>query len=276
MKAGEVCQLADGVWRLLAPNPGMMTGPGTNSYFFGKTSLTLVDAGPADEQHLVALRRAVDTIGLPLTHLLCTHSHKDHSPAAAILAKELSIPCWGAGTVSDPYQDTSWRPDRVLEDNEVVTLGGMQVKAIATPGHVANHQCFLLQQPALLFSGDHLINGSTVVIIPPAGSMSDYMQSLERLKQEQIDYIGPGHGELIEQPMALVDDTITHRLERENKIVVALKQHPNSQPLQLVPHVYQDVSSALYPLAALSLSAHLIKLGEQQRAVETDAGWQLL
>lgn len=271
--AGKLTQLYDGVWRLLAPNPSVMTGPGTNSYLFGKTSLTLVDAGPASDAHLAALRAAVSAIGLPLTHLLCTHSHKDHSPAASLLAREFNIPCWGAGLVDDPFQDRNWQPARVLADNDSVTLGGMTLKAIATPGHVSNHLCYLLEDEQLLFSGDHLINGSTVVIIPPAGSMSAYMQSLARLQQEQIEVIAPGHGDLIQQPAALIDSTLLHRKLREDKVAAALAAAPGSTAQELVPQVYQDVGAHLYALAALSLAAHLIKLGEEGRAKEDAGHW---
>lgn len=273
MIAGKVTPIGHGVWRLLAPNPGVMTGPGTNSYLFGHTSLTLIDAGPASDAHLAAIRAAVAQIGLPLTHLLCTHSHRDHSPAAAVLAKELDIPCWGAGLVDDPYQDKGWQPSRVLADNETVTLGGMVIKTIATPGHVANHRCFLLEELHWLFSGDHLINGSTVVIIPPAGSMSAYMASLEKLTHERIDVIAPGHGDLIHTPQALISSTLAHRQARENKVMAALLACPNSGARELVEAVYQDTPAHLHSLAALSLLAHLIKLQEDGRAREEGEKW---
>lgn len=276
MIAGKPEQVATHVWRLLAPNPSIMTGPGTNSYLFGKTSLTLLDAGPAKAAHIEAIYKAVDSIGLPLTHLLCTHTHKDHSPASNQLAEALGIPRWGAGIVDDPFQDKNWQPDRVLADNETVTLGGMAIKAVATPGHVANHLCYLLEEEKLLFSGDHLINGSTVVIIPPAGSMGDYMRSLKRLQHESIAQIAPGHGGIITEPMALVDETLDHRQQRENKVVAALKRQPRSTAQELVPTVYQDVGKHLYALAALSLSAHLIKLGEESRAHQTEGKWVLV
>lgn len=276
MQAGQIEQLGDGLWRVLAPNPGIMTGPGTNSYLFGRTSLTLVDAGPAHPQHIDALKQAVATIGLPLTHLVCTHSHRDHSPAASLLAKELDLPCWGAPVVSDPFQDTDWNPQRVLVDNETITLGGMALKTIATPGHVSNHLCYLLEEPGCLFSGDHLINGSTVVIIPPAGSMSDYINSLLRLKQENIHFIAPGHGDLIPDANKLVDATYRHRMLRENKVINALSNQPDSTAQELVAHVYQDVGSHLHALAALSLSAHLIKLEEDGKATEQQGRWRLI
>lgn len=276
MQAGQLKQLADGLWRVLAPNPGIMTGPGTNSYLFGKTSLTLIDAGPANAAHLEALRTAVSQIGLPLTHLVCTHSHRDHSPAAHLLAEEFNIPCWGAPIVVDPFQDTNWNPQRILHDNEVVELGGMHLKAIATPGHVSNHLCYLLEEHGCLFSGDHLINGSTVVIIPPAGSMGDYINSLIRLKDENIAFIAPGHGDLIPDANKLIDATHRHRLLRENKVINALKTLPNSTAQDLVATVYQDVPDHLHALAALSLSAHLIKLGEDGKAEVKDGCWQLV
>lgn len=274
--AGRLCQLDTHLWRVLAPNPGIMTGPGTNSYLFGRDALTMVDAGPVDEHHLEALRQAVAAIGLPLTHLLCTHSHRDHSPAADRLAKEFGIPCWGAPIVDDPFQDISWRPDRVLVDGERLEMGGMSLKVIATPGHVSNHLCYLLEDNHWLFSGDHLINGSTVVIIPPAGSMSAYVKSLERLQAEKIDVIAPGHGELIQTPQALIESTLRHRRLRENKVIKALATQPSSTAIQLVPDVYQDVGSHLHALAALSLEAHLIKLAEEHKAIKEGERWHLI
>ncbi len=271
--AGKLTQLADGVWRVLAPNPSVMTGPGTNSYLIGKTSLTLLDAGPASEQHITALKAAIKAIGLPLSHLICTHSHKDHSPAAAILADDFQVPCWGAPVVDDPHQDRRWQPDRSLDDNETVNLGGMRIKAIATPGHVANHLCYLLEDSHWLFSGDHLINGSTVVIIPPAGSMGDYIRSLKRLQQEQIEVMAPGHGDLICDPGTLITQTLSHRYAREAKVIDALNHAPASTAVELVPAVYQDVAKQLYPLAALSLKAHLIKLAEEGLAFTEGDKW---
>lgn len=274
--AGKLVGLTAGVWRVLAPNPGIMTGPGTNSYLFGRDSLTLVDAGPADETHLAALRAAIAAIGLPLTHLVCTHSHRDHSPAADRLAQEFNLPRWGAAVVNDPLQDAGWRPERELHDGETVQLGGMRLKAIATPGHVSNHLCYLLEDNGWLFSGDHLINGSTVVIIPPAGSMSAYMRSLKRLQAETVHCMAPGHGDLITDPEQLIAATLRHRELREARVARALAAAPGSTPIQLVPAVYQDVGVHLHALAALSLEAHLIKLAEEGRAQSEAGRWSLI
>lgn len=263
---GKAAPLTDGVWRLLALNPGMMTGPGTNSYLVGKAFLTVIDPGPADDRHVDNLLAAAADIGLPIRQILVTHTHRDHSPAAKLLAERMDVRLLGPTLPDDGLQDEHWQPDRILNDGDTVDAGGMTLRVIATPGHVGNHLCFLLEEDGLLFTGDHLINGSTVVIAPPSGSMSDYIASLRRLQQERIRAMAPGHGDLIREPGTALSHTIAHRLKREEKVAGALHQQPGGSAMDLVPLVYDDVPAYLHNVAAFSLEAHLIKLVEDGRA----------
>jgi len=273
---GEATPVVPGVWRVLALNPGMMTGPGTNTYLIGKHSLTVLDPGPADERHTENLLLAADRIGLPITQVLVTHTHRDHSPGAQALAAQLPVQCIGPQIAKDSLQDSLWVPGIEVTDNGHVDAGGLMLRAIATPGHVDNHFCYLLESEGLLFSGDHLIHGSTVVIAPPSGSMRAYMQSLARIARESLKLMAPGHGELIEEPMAYVEKNIAHRHKREDKVHSALsKSSEPVTPYELVPAVYDDVPTFLHGVAALSLQAHLIKLEEDNLAERaTEGRWQ--
>ncbi|MEE4252307.1 MAG: MBL fold metallo-hydrolase [Alcanivoracaceae bacterium] len=270
---GQPVEIGKGVWRLLALNPGMMSGPGTNTYLMADhQGLAVLDPGPADSRHVDNIIKAAESLGLPLTRLLVTHTHRDHSPAVALLRGHCVGPVVGPPVLDDPLQDDTWLPDQVLADGEVIDLGELRLRVIATPGHVSNHLCYLEEHSGLLFSGDHLINGSTVVIAPPAGSMSDYLSSLRRLLDESICHIAPGHGDLIRDPVRTIEATIGHRLAREEKVYQALCDQPHSSPADLVPVVYNDVPAFLHGVAAFSLEAHLIRLIELQRAVRAEDG----
>ncbi|MCH8542915.1 MAG: MBL fold metallo-hydrolase [Alcanivorax sp.] len=275
---GQVTQLVPGVWRLLALNPGMMTGPGTNTYLLqAGDGLMVLDPGPADSQHVANIRAAAAEIGLPLQAVLVTHTHRDHSPAAEALVEALQLRRLGPEAPADGFQDEAWAPDQILQDGDVVALGNEQrLRVIATPGHVSNHLCYLHEDTGLLFSGDHLIQGSTVVIVPPAGSMRDYLASLEKLRSEHITRLAPGHGDLIEDPQAYIEHTIGHRLRREEKVIRALRLHPDSTANDLVGTVYDDVPVFLHGVATLSLMAHLLKLEEEGLAAQENERWALL
>jgi len=264
---GQPVEIAPGIWRLLALNPGMMSGPGTNTYLITDgDGLAVLDPGPADSRHVDNILRASTALARPLKRLLVTHTHRDHSPAVALLREHCRGPVEGPEVVNDNLQDDSWAPDRTLQDNEILDLGTIRLRVLATPGHVSNHLCYLVEQSGLLFSGDHLINGSTVVIAPPSGSMGHYLRSLRRLLDEPISVIAPGHGDLIHQPTITVEATIGHRLAREEKVFVSLSEHPGSAASDLVARVYSDVPTFLHGVAAFSLEAHLIKLVEDGRA----------
>lgn len=273
---GKPALIEPGVRRVLGLNPGMMTGPGTNTYLVGENELTVIDPGPADPRHADNLQAAAEELGVPIRRVLVTHTHRDHSPGASVLAERLDLELLGPEVPDDGLQDEHWQAHRILGDGDRVTVDGRPLRAIATPGHVGNHLCFLLEDSGLLFTGDHLIHGSTVVIAPPSGSMKDYLASLRRLLDEDIRCMAPGHGELIQEPETALNWTIEHRLERERKVLDALRQRPDSTAKDLVEPVYVDVPDYLHAVATLSLEAHLIKLYEEDRAEYRDGYYRAL
>lgn len=272
LEGGKITELAPGVRRLLAPNPSMMTGPGTNTYLLGSNEIAVIDPGPALPEHLDAIQKFA---GGPIKRILVTHTHPDHSPAAALLAEATGADQYGRMPPLGRHQDQTFSPDHILADNDVFETGEFSLQVIHTPGHASNHLCYLHEGERFLMTGDHIINGSTVVIDPPDGSMGDYLRSLERLRSMSIAAILPGHGDVIDQPQEAVDWLIDHRLQRESKVVAALKQQPNSTSRELVPLVYQDVDPKLYELAEHSLLAHLIRLEEEAHARMENGRWRL-
>ena len=272
---GAVTELSARVRRVVAPNPGMMTGPGTSSYVIGDPEhgeLALIDPGPDIEAHR---ERLLDLVGQRLRWILCTHTHLDHSPGAAALAAATGAEV--VGMPAPPYanQDTTFAPHRVCADGERYTAGGCTLRALHTPGHASNHVCWLLEEERLLFTGDHIMQGSTVVISPPDGDMSAYLDSLERLLDESIEAMAPGHGYLITRAHEAVRALVAHRLRREDKVVAALAASGSSGATldQLVPQVYADTAAALHPVARRSLHAHLIRLAGLGRAMQAGERW---
>lgn len=268
---GQLTPIGDHAWRVLARNPGMMTGPGTNSYLFGKDSLTVIDPGPEDQEHLQALLQAARTLGKPIDQVIVTHTHRDHSPGALALVAATGARCQGPSVPDDGLQDESWQSDRLLAEGDQVDCGGVSLQVIETPGHVGNHLCYL-SEDGLLFTGDHLIQGSTVVIAPPSGSMQAYFASLRKLQQRGITLMAPGHGDVISDPEETLSHTLAHRQKREDKVMDALSGDPQALGV-LVKAVYDDVPEFLHGVAQFSLQAHLIKLAEDGKAAETDKGW---
>ena len=268
--AGVAVTIAPGVVRLTAPNPGVMTGPGTNSYIVGSHELAVIDPGPAIDSHIEALRAAV---GDRLKWILCTHTHLDHSPAAAALQRATGARIAGMPTAQDGRQDTDFAPDRVLAEGDRVEIDGMTLRAVFTPGHVANHLCYLLEEQKLLFTGDHVMQGSTVVITPPGGDMQAYLASLDKLLALDLAALAPGHGHVIDTPHDEARKLIAHRLGREKKVFDALSRTNPATLDELVPHAYDDVSEKLYPVAKRSLHAHLIKLEREGRAKVDGERW---
>lgn len=267
---GVAVTVASGIVRVTAPNPGVMTGPGTNSYIVGERRLALIDPGPAIESHVQALR---DAVGERLQWILCTHTHLDHSPAARALASATGAKIAGLACAQDGRQDADFAPDRVLGDGETVAIEGYTLRAVHTPGHASNHLCYLAEERKLLFTGDHVMQGSTVVISPPNGSMKAYLASLEKLLALELVALAPGHGHVIDAPHEEVKRLIAHRLKRERKVADALARKNPATLDELVPLAYDDVNERLYPVAKRSLHAHLIKLVEDGRAVETGDQW---
>lgn len=272
IKPGVVTELAPGVRRLVAPNPSMMTGPGTNTYLLGNDEIGVIDPGPDISSHVAAIR---DVAGGRIAWILVTHTHPDHSPAAAALAAATGAALLGQPAPQGRHQDQTFVPGRIPQDGDQFEAADFSLRVIHTPGHASNHLCYLHTDLNWLFTGDHIVNGSTVVIDPPDGNMGDYIRSLERLKSQQIDAIAPGHGAVINDPYDVIDWHINHRLEREAKVVAALKAAPNSTSRELVADVYQDVDEKLHELAEHSLLAHLICLEEECRATMSRGRWKL-
>lgn len=272
--AGTAVPLSARVVRVLAGNPGFMTGPGTNSYLVGTRDIAVLDPGPALSAHVEALIGAANQLGGRIRWIVLTHTHQDHAPAAIELQRRTGAEILGQSPLPGDPAQASIQVDRELVHGEVLATDEFTLRALHTPGHVGNHLCYLLQEEKLLFSGDHLINGSTVVIIPPSGHMGDYLRSLAMLTHEDIAAIAPGHGDVIADAQALVHFTIRHRLAREQKVLEKLG--PETQALaQLTPLVYDDVNPALHPVAQYSLQAHLIKLQEDGKVIEESGSWRL-
>lgn len=256
--AGRPVRLSPCIVRVTAPNPGLMTGPGTNSYFVGSgDAWTVIDPGPADERHLQALLAAAPG---RIERILVTHTHRDHSPGAAALAAATGATVVGCRPEFHDGQDTSFRPDHEPADGERLDCGGAVLRVIATPGHASNHLCFLLEDEKLLFTGDHVMQGSTVVINPPDGDMAAYLASLDRLRAAPPAWLAPGHGFLVAEPVAVFDALIRHRLRREQRVVQALARRGQGDLDTLLPEVYADVPVMLHAPARRSLLAHLLKL----------------
>jgi len=273
------------VQRLTAPNPGVMTGPGTNSYLVGDpaTGFIAIDPGPADAEHLDKLWRAA---GGDIRMIVCTHSHPDHSPGAAPLqalcvqAGRAAPPILGLPSAPTARAASAFTPDRALQNNELLALSGQApegkithtLQVIHTPGHAANHVCLLLQEDGLLFSGDHILNGSTTVIDPPDGNMADYLDSLDRLDalcaEHSVEFILPAHGHVLGGPINGARSAIAklkaHRLAREAKVLAAMQALPDGSMEDWVQHAYDDVPPRMWPVAQRSLLAHVERIRSQQ------------
>ena len=252
-------QITPLVRRITAGNPGMFTGPGTNTYLIGDEEVTVIDPGPALHEHIEVIIQASANI----KQILLTHTHPDHSPGTRLLQDNIGVPVFALITESSKDQDITFTPERILIDGEIISNEYYSIEVIHTPGHASNHLCYLLKDEKLLFTGDHIMDGSTVVIAPPDGSMQDYIDSLAKLKEYDLNKIAPGHGELIDEPYAVVDWIIKHRFERESKVIDVLKQHNSGDLNTLVKDIYADVDSMLHPVAKWSLESHLIKLMDE-------------
>jgi glyoxylase-like metal-dependent hydrolase (beta-lactamase superfamily II) len=262
---GEPMELAPGLLRLTAPNPGLMTGPGTNTYLLGTSDLVLVDPGPDDEVHRAALEAAIAERGT-LRFILVTHTHLDHAPGAAALARDTGAQVVGFGPADD------FKPDLSVGDGWKLTVatahGDMTLEALHTPGHASNHLCWLLQESRTLLTGDHVMHGSTVVIRPPDGDLGAYLASLARVRDHDppIRTLAPGHGRLMQDVTGVIDALIAHRLGRHARVAESLRQAGEGTVDQLLPLVYADVTEAQLPVARFSLWAHLRYLAEQGKA----------
>ncbi|MDO8909592.1 MAG: MBL fold metallo-hydrolase [Pseudohongiella sp.] len=266
--AGQPVDVSTGsirVQRLLCPNASVMTGPGTNTYLIGERELALIDPGPAIPAHNSAIIEAL--AGWPLKWIFVTHTHGDHSPGTAALKALTGAQVVGLSPPEGAaYQDHGFVPDRVYRDGESIQCDGFSMRLVHTPGHVSNHLCFLLEEDAILFTGDHILQGTTPVILPPDGDMTDYMNSLEQLRQMPLKALAPGHGEVMTEPVQMIDTLIRHRQRREQKVVKSLGALNSCTLNELVLLAYDDVPAHLIPWAKKTLLAHLYKLQRDGRA----------
>jgi glyoxylase-like metal-dependent hydrolase (beta-lactamase superfamily II) len=270
---GVVVSLAPGVRRLVAGNAGLMTGPGTNTYLLGTGEIAVLDPGPPDERHLQCILEAAAG---SIRWVLVTHTHRDHSPLAARLAEVCGATLLGLAPPGDGRQDVSFRPGREPCDGERLAIGDSALTVIHTPGHASNCVCYLHEHERLLFTGDHVLEGVTPVILPPDGDMSAYMKSIDKLEALAFERIAPGHGGLIERGKHMLVALRTHRLKRESKVIRCLEGLGPRSLEELTPAVYDDVPPERHAWARLTLEAHLIKLVRDGRASETNGRWQLL
>ena len=264
MKVMTITELSPLVRRITAGNSSVFTGPGTNTYLVGKEEITVIDPGPAMPEHIENIAKAC---GDDIKQILVTHTHPDHSPGAKLLHQRTAAPVMGMYALHKQTQDKTFKANKVLEDGDEIREIEYTLKAIHTPGHASNHLCYLLEEEKMIFTGDHIMEGSTVVIGPPDGNMKHYIESLEKLKQFDISLIAPGHGNLMKDPKNVVDWIVSHRMFREKKVIDALTEFSKADLDQLVEKVYDDVDERLHGIARASLLAHLNKLIEEDKAV---------
>lgn len=253
------------VARVLAPNPSPYTYTGTQTYVVGVSDVAVIDPGPEEPEHLDALVKAI--AGRPVRAILCTHTHRDHSPAAAPLKALTGAPIIGcaalamsdAGPRADAAFDKEYAPDRVLADGETLTGDGWTIEAVATPGHTSNHLCYALRETGALFTGDHVMGWSTTVIAPPDGDMAEFMRSLEKLMGRPDRVYYPAHGPAVEKPHRFVRGLIGHRKQREGQILRLLKADVGAIP-DMVARMYAGLDPRLTGAAGRSVLAHLIDL----------------
>jgi glyoxylase-like metal-dependent hydrolase (beta-lactamase superfamily II) len=277
---GLAIELEPLVTRVLAPNASAYTYTGTQTHLVGMTDLAIIDPGPIDADHQAALMRVV--AGRPVTAIVITHHHRDHSPGARWLAEETGAPIVGAapfahhdeGPRADAAFDPDYVPDRVLIEGECVHGEGWTLKAITTPGHTSNHLAFALPETKALFSGDHVMGWATSVVSPPDGDMGDYMASLEKLlvRDDRVYY--PGHGLEIERPQRLVRGMLGHRKQREGQILRLLGERSRAIPA-LIEKMYVGLDARLLAAAERSVLAHLIDLERRGVVRVAGDGWQV-
>lgn len=269
------------VRRVLCGNPSAFTFTGTQSYLVGNRSdVAVIDPGPDERDHIEALVSAIGDARVAA--IMCTHTHRDHSPAAAPLAALTGAPVIGCaafsltddGPRSDASFDPGYKPDRVLSDGDCVTGDGWTLTAIWTPGHTSNHLCYALEESGALFTGDHVMGWSTSVVSPPDGDMTQYMASLARLHEREDRIYYPAHGPAVEKPRQLVRGMIGHRRQRENQIVKLLSEGVGEIE-HMVPRMYKGVDRQLWPAAGRSVLAHLLDLEGRQKASRSGETWSL-
>jgi glyoxylase-like metal-dependent hydrolase (beta-lactamase superfamily II) len=249
----------------------MMTGPGTNTYLLGQEEVAVLDPGPDDPRHLQAILHAVSGT---IRWILVTHTHRDHSPLARVLARQTGAQLIGLPPPRDGRQDESFTPDRLPLDGEPLELGDLRLTVVHTPGHASNCICYLYDGEGLLFTGDHVLEGVSPVILPPDGDMAEYLGSLKKLAHYDFERIAPGHGGVMGRGKRIVALLHAHRLARENKVLSVLTELGLADLDRLTPAVYDDVAPDRYPWAKLTLEAHLLKLEREAKVRVVGGQWQ--
>ncbi len=265
-------QLEPGFARVLAHNPSAFTYTGTQSYLIGTSEVAVIDPGPDLPEHIEALEKAIGS--RRVVAIMCTHTHRDHSPAARPLAERTGAPIIGCaalaletvGPRADASFDGDYAPDRTLQDGEAVEVDGRAITAVATPGHTSNHLCFAYE--GALFTGDHVMAWSTTVVVPPDGDMAEYMRSLEKLRQRDDRIYYPAHGAPVTNPQQYVRSLIGHRMQRERQILRLVTEQARPIP-DIVASAYPGLDPRLVPAAGGSVLAHLLDL-ERRGLVERD------
>ena len=277
---GRVERLTPRVRRLLAPNPSPFTYSGTQTYIVGSGEVAIIDPGPALPAHVEALLAAVE--GERVAAILCTHTHRDHSPASRPVQAATGAPIVGCAPLSidddgpraDDSFDSAYRPDRILADGASVAGADWTLEAVATPGHTSNHLCFALPEESALFSGDHVMGWSTTVVAPPDGDMEAYMTSLERLLARGDSVYYPAHGPAIARPRQHLRGLVAHRRMREKQILARL-QRGERRIAPMVAEMYRSTDPRLHPAAARSVLAHLIDLKRRGLVRSEGEEWTL-
>jgi glyoxylase-like metal-dependent hydrolase (beta-lactamase superfamily II) len=273
-------RLSQRLIRVTANNGSLMTGPGTNTYLIGggaRNEWAVIDPGPLDEMHIEAILAAAPGA---IRWIFATHTHNDHSPACLPLKARTGATVYGRVAAHIEWQDTSFAPDVHLEGGERFELPGPDgqgstLHAIHTPGHASNHICYRLEEEKLLFTGDHVMQLSTVVINPPDGDMAAYLGSLRQLIEHDLDWLAPGHGFLMANPRRAMEGIVAHRLKREVKVLDAMHTLGETDTDALLARVYDDVNPRLLAMAMRSLRAHLFKLRDEGVALEREGRWSL-
>jgi len=253
-------QLEPGIARVLAHNPSAFTYYGTQTYLLGIDEVAVIDPGPDMPEHIEALEKAIAE--RPVAAIMCTHTHRDHSPAAAPLAKRVGAPVIGCaalaletvGPRADASFDGDYAPDRVLADGEMVHVGGDTICAVATPGHTSNHLCFAYR--GALLTGDHVMGWSTTVVVPPDGDMAAYMLSLDKLRHRDDRTYYPAHGPAVQKPAQYVRHLVGHRMQREKQILALVRERSRAVP-DIVANAYPSLDPRLVIAAGGSVLAHL-------------------
>ncbi|MEL6874024.1 MAG: MBL fold metallo-hydrolase [Pseudomonadota bacterium] len=274
-------QLEPLVVRVLAGNPSPYTYTGTQTYIVGnRTDRAVIDPGPALDAHIDAIMEAVGDA--KIAAIMCTHTHRDHSPAAAPLAERTGAPIIGCaalvleddGPRADEAFDQSYSPDRVLVDGETLSGDGWTIEAVATPGHTSNHLCLAVQESGAMFTGDHVMAWSTSVISPPDGDMADYMASLQKIYDRDDKVYYPAHGKPVDKPRQLVRGMMGHRKQRERQILKILEEREAAIP-DMVQKMYKGLDPRLFGAAGRSVLAHLLDLRNRNVVRENDEIWAL-